>query len=82
MAGLIAWSMLLVLLPLSCSEITLRLSEQSVNLHPAPRAPPLTSPHPGDLLRKDETTPLNAKQTCKSRVTPTKCVLAMRYECR
>ncbi|XP_049419384.1 uncharacterized protein LOC125880717 isoform X1 [Epinephelus fuscoguttatus] len=60
MAGLAALCLLLVF-PLSSSQSTLQ-SEQKINAHQAPAAPP-SPPHIRDLLRKEETTHLNAKRT-------------------
>ncbi|XP_045924666.1 uncharacterized protein LOC123982832 [Micropterus dolomieu] len=60
MVGLAALCLLLVF-PLSNSQSTLR-SEQEIPAHQAPAAHP-PPPHIGELLRKEETTHLNAKQT-------------------
>lgn len=62
MVGLAALCLLLVF-PLSNSQSTLR-SEQEIPAHQAPAAHP-PPPHIGELLRNEETTHLNAKQTCK-----------------
>lgn len=64
MAGLAALCLLLVF-PLSSSQSTLQ-SEQEIHAHQAPVAPPPPPPHIQDLLRKEETTHLNAKRTCES----------------
>ncbi|KAF3704558.1 hypothetical protein EXN66_Car020247 [Channa argus] len=61
MAGLAALCLLLVF-PLSSSQITLR-SEQSNSAHQGPVAPPPPPPQIRDLLRKEETTHLNAQRT-------------------
>ncbi|KAA8581725.1 uncharacterized protein LOC116671357 [Etheostoma spectabile] len=55
---------LLLVFPLSSTQSTLR-SVQEINAHQAPAAPPppLPPPHVRDLLRKEETTHLNAMQT-------------------
>lgn len=68
MAALAALCLLLVF-PLSSTQSTLR-SEQEINAHQAPAAPPPPPPPPPpshirDLLRKEETTHLNAMQSCK-----------------
>ncbi|XP_076616666.1 uncharacterized protein LOC143339368 [Chaetodon auriga] len=65
MASLAALCLLLVF-PLSSSQSTLQ-SGQEVGAHQAPAAPPPPPPPPPphirDLLRKEETTHLNAKRT-------------------
>nr|CBN81274.1 Uncharacterized protein [Dicentrarchus labrax] len=62
MAGLAALCLLLVF-PLSSTQSTLQ-SEQEINAHQALAAPPPPPPpHIRDLLRKEETTHLNAKRT-------------------
>ncbi|XP_031147282.1 uncharacterized protein LOC116044314 [Sander lucioperca] len=66
MAALAALCLLLVF-PLSSTQSTLR-SEQEINAHQAPAAPPPPPPPPPpshirDLLRKEETTHLNAMQS-------------------
>ncbi|XP_034415309.1 uncharacterized protein LOC117749180 [Cyclopterus lumpus] len=60
MAGLAALCLLMAF-PLSSSQSTLQ-SEQDIHAHQAPAAPP-PPPHIRDLLRKEETTHLNAKRT-------------------
>ncbi|XP_068162255.1 uncharacterized protein [Antennarius striatus] len=68
MTGLAALCLLLVF-PLSCSQSTLQ-SEQKVSTHQVPAAAPPPAPHPSppppqlrNLLRKEEDTNLNTKQT-------------------
>ncbi|XP_071318929.1 uncharacterized protein [Trachinotus anak] len=61
MAGLAALCLLLVF-PLSSSQSTLQ-SEQEINAHQAPAAPPPPPAHIRDLLGKEETTHLNAMRT-------------------
>lgn len=64
MAGLAALCLLFVF-PLSSSQSTLQ-SEQQINAHQAPAAAPPPPPNIRDLLRKEETTQLNSRWTCKS----------------